>query len=132
MTPTFLLLALVTRPHLPVVQHLWAPLLVTSAERIDIDTSSVQVLSPSVRRVWLRWNLQVAAQVTSGPNYQIEHRDLDCASHRTRIVEKRMEGGPAGSGNSMSAQEASWQAPTNGSLLAQVLAATCRLTKAGA
>jgi hypothetical protein len=132
-----LILACTAGLHRPAMQHQWTVLLLTSAERIDIDTASIQALSPSARRVWLRWDFDLAASTNLGPDYEqyvLERRDFDCASHRTRVIEKRREAGPrsAGSGESSSARELSWQEPLTGSLLAQVLDAGCRLTNAGA
>ena len=129
-------------------QHKWAELVFTSSERIEIDTVSIQILGPSVRRVWLRWNMDAAAERTFGPRYQpqyeLELRDLDCVTNRTRTIERRREGraeitpvGPvlqpgAGAGESISTTEASWQEPASGSLLALVFDAACRFTKPGA
>ena len=132
-----LLLALTAALHQPAMPHQWAVLLLTSAERIDIDTASIQTLGPSAYRAWLRWDFDLTAATTLGPEYAqylLELRDFDCPNHRTRAIEKRREAGPksAGVGTSLSARESSWQEPVNGSLLAQVFDAACRLTKAGA
>src|SRR5712692_4116946 len=138
MSPTFFLLALSTGFQVPPMQHYWAPLVLTSSERIDIDTASISITAPSVRRVWLRWNLNAGVGA-----YDLELRDLDCASNRTRTIERRhvVPVGAAGeprflrdpedaAAESLSATEASWQTPIHGSLLAQVLDAACRFTKA--
>jgi hypothetical protein len=120
------------------MQHYWAPLVQTSSERIDIDTASISVITPNVRRVWLRWDLNAGVGATFGPGYQpqydLELRDVDCSSNRTRTIERRHVApvGATGAGESLSATEASWQTPIHDSLLAQVLDAACRFTKAGA
>jgi len=144
MSPTFLLLALMTNFQVPPMQHYWVPLVLTSSERIDIDTASINITAPSFRRVWLRWDLNTGVRPTLGPQYDLELRDLDCASNRTRTIERRHVGailqavlpavpvGAAGAAESLSATEASWQTPIHGSLLAQALDAACRFTKAGA
>jgi hypothetical protein len=131
------LLALMIGLTAPTLQHQWAPLVLTSAERIDIDTATVQNLGPAARRVWLRWDFDRAASVAYegvvGPQYLVEQRDIDCAAYRTRVLQKHRDWDrPTGAGGSISTREASWQTPPNGSLLAQVFEAACRFTKAGA
>ena len=149
MIPGALLIALTIYTQPLPQQHKWAPLVFTSSERIEIDTASIQTLGPNVRRVWLRWNMDAAADVTFGPpayqpQYELELRDFECVTNRTRTIEKRREGraeiiplgpvqGPGvGVGESISTTEASWHEPASGSLLAQVIDAACRLTKPGA
>src|SRR5512143_395047 len=107
------LLIMTAALHQPETQHQWAELLTTSSERVDIDTASIQTIGPRARRVWLRWDLDLAAGATFGPGYEpqyeLEHRDFDCAGHRTRVIEKRREVGArsTGSGESLSAHETS-------------------------
>jgi hypothetical protein len=133
----YTLLAALAIHSLPLPQqHQWAPLVITGSEKIDIDTGSITTIDSRVRRVWLRWNMDAAA--TFGPRYQpqyeLELRDFDCSTNRTKTVQKRHEisGQASGAGESLSSTETSWQKPLAGSLLAQVFEATCRLTKAGA
>ena len=138
MLSSALIVAFSIHPQLLPQQHKWAPLVSTASAQIEIDTASIAVFGPRIRRVWLRWDLSAAAGATFGPGYrpqyELELRDLDCGANRTRTVQKRQEvpKQTRGAGVSLSATEASWQAPGQGSLLATVLDAACRFTKAGA
>ena len=131
MMTLILLVAAITTSPWPNLQHHWAPLLSTANERVDIDTAAIETLTPDIRRVWLRWNLDAATdkQIGADPQYELEHRDLDCAQHQTRVIEKRRitpTAGAGGMGETLSSSETAWHRPAAGSLLDQVLNAGCR------
>ena len=68
----------------------WSELLVSEAERVEIDRGAIQAEGQDVRRVWPRWNL--SRGTTPGfLVYTVEQAELDCRSGRGRVLRSRRE-----------------------------------------
>src|SRR5437870_1621160 len=74
--------------------HRWVPLFAQDNAHVDLDTATVTVLDHE-RQVWLRWYWDgeslwakpLRVDLASPPTvqYQLERRDVDCATGRTRV-----------------------------------------------
>ncbi len=122
-----------TRPHR------WAQLIATAAEAIDLDTATAQ-RTDGLRRVWLRWDVDRWGLLAQ---YQLEHREVDCARGLTRLlaVETHELSTPATlpdtpaaprPPNTISSSDSVWHAVSSGSLADIVVKAVCRWREAGA
>src|SRR5438067_12289667 len=121
-----------TRPHR------WAQLIATASEAIDLDTATVQ-RTDGLRRVWLRWDLDRWGLLAQ---YQLEHREVDCARGLTRVlaVETHDSSSPAAlrlpgtprPPDTISPSDSVWHAVSSGSLADIVTRAVCRWREAGA
>jgi hypothetical protein len=126
-----------TRPHQ------WAQLFATASEAIDLDTATVQ-RADGLRRVWLRWDLDRSGPVFLA-QYQLEHREVDCARELTRVLAVETHGArpsltpdgvspPAASRppDTVSSSDSVWHVVSSGSLADIVVKAVCRWREAGA
>ena len=126
-----------TRPHQ------WAELFATASEAIDLDTATVQ-RTDGLRRVWLRWDLDRSGPVFFA-QYQLEHRDVDCARGLTRVLGVETHGArpslrPDGVStprasrppDTVSSSDSVWHVVSHGSLADIVVKAVCRWREAGA
>jgi len=126
-----------TRPH-----H-WAQLIATTSEAIDLDTATVQ-RTDGLRRVWLRWDLDRSGPVFLA-QYQLEHREVDCARGLTRVLAVETHGArpsltpedvstpPAPRPpDTVSSSDSVWHGVSSGSLADIVAKAVCRWREAGA
>ena len=127
-----------TRPHQ------WAQLFATASEAIDLDTATLQ-RTDGLRRVWLRWDLDRSGPVFLA-QYQLEHREVDCARGLTRVLAVETHARkasphlpndvltPAASRppDTVSSSDSVWHAVSSGSLADIVVKAVCRWREAGA
>ncbi len=133
-----------TRPHR------WAQLIATASEAIDLDTATAQ-RTDGLRRVWLRWDVDRWGLLAQ---YQLEHREVDCARGLTRVLAvetheistlaaprlpdtlaaPRLPDTPAAPRppNTISSSDSVWHAVSSGSLADIVVKAVCRWREAGA
>src|SRR6266581_780439 len=115
-----------TRPHR------WAQLIAMASDAIDLDTATVQ-RTDGLRRVWLRWDLDRWGLLAQ---YQLEHREVDCARGLTRVlaVETHEISTPAvrRPPDTISSSDSVWHAVSSGSLADMVAKAVCRWREAGA
>lgn len=108
----------------------WSELLVTGAERVEIDRGSIQAGAGNLRTVWLRWNL--SRGTTAGVKvYTIEQAELDCASVRGRVLHSRREmvddtGRHRDVPNADADSSRTWHAYPAGSLGAHAWRAACQ------
>jgi len=124
-----------TRPHR------WVQLIATASEAIDLDTATAQ-RTDGLRRVWLRWDVDRWGLLAQ---YQLEHREVDCARGLTRVLAvetheistlaaPRLPDTPAAPRppNTISSSDSVWHAVSSGSLADIVVKAVCRWREAGA
>src|SRR2546426_666526 len=64
--------------------HRWMPLFAQDNARVDLDTATVTLLDHE-RQVWLRWYWHIDLPLDAAVQYQLERRDIDCATGRTRV-----------------------------------------------
>jgi hypothetical protein len=125
--------------------HHWAPLLVTDAETVDIDTATVERGSGTFT-TWLRWDLDRTAPPV-GVVYRIEQVELDCRAFRIRVVAAEavgsgptllapdnpptVETGLKSTPIQLDSLDTQWRVYSRGSLGEQAVHAACRrLTRA--
>ena len=111
-----------TAPH-------WSELLVTEAERVEIDRGAIQAEGHNVRRVWLRWNLSRGTTPGFLVN-TVEQAELDCRSGRGRVLQSHREMvDDAGRHRELPATDVAdsraWHSYPDGSLGARVWRAAC-------
>lgn len=133
-----LILAAGTLPTLGMAQEApvsprWAVIHATVGDRIDVDTSSIETKN-GVRVVWLRWHFASSDIHTL---LQVERRAIDCIQASTRqLVSQYVEIDAIGRRTvrpeAVNPSEAAWHPPASGSLIGEVIAAVCRLPRAGA
>jgi len=131
--PTFFIATSLTAQHVARV-HRWATLVVRQDVRLELDTSTVRSTDHQ-RRVWLRWTFP-----TGVPEYasvELEERYVDCARAQTRLLagqDINIANGTASAPTPklVSGPDTTWHRPTQGSLVAEAVAAVCRWPEAGA
>jgi hypothetical protein len=114
----------------------WSELLVTSAERVEIDRTAIQLGPAGVRRISLRWNL--SRGTTPGVAvYTVEQVELDCRAGRGRVLRSHRElvdetGRHRDMPDPPADSAGSWHTYPDGSLGARVWDAACGVRASGA